>query len=145
MSVQRDPRSFRVLRGSVHNIVDDEVAGRILAGGRPEFPPDAVEVYRAGDVIPAGRLTVLGASRAEDRGVIEEIVDAVPPTPAAVALAAELGVDIASVVGTGKGGAVTVSDIRAAAADPIVVPAGEEETTGPFDAERTTMPTGGDA
>ena len=44
-----------------------------------------------------------------------EVEDEVEATDAAVELAEELGVDLASVEGTGVGGRVTVGDVRAAA------------------------------
>jgi pyruvate/2-oxoglutarate dehydrogenase complex dihydrolipoamide acyltransferase (E2) component len=45
----------------------------------------------------------------------ERYYEDIETTGAAAELAAELGVDLSTVEGTGKGGRITVSDVRAAA------------------------------
>lgn len=56
-----------------------------------------------------------------------------PPTPSkrAQEVAAELGVDLDKVEGTGSKGAITVSDVKAAAAASQSVPTGSEEQQEP--------------
>ena len=44
-----------------------------------------------------------------------------PPTPLARAVAAELGVDLATVTGSGRGGRVRRADVEAAASAPAEV------------------------
>jgi len=144
MSELRDPRSFRVLKGSVYNIEDDSLARRILAGGRPEVPAEAVRVYRAGQIVPAGRLSAVAVPSLLARGNIEPTEEAPRVSPAAVALAAELGIDLAVIVGTGKDGVVTVTDVRAAAASVMAQGAPGSDQPTQEDPE-PDQPTGGDA
>ena len=89
------------------------VIGRIIAVGAP-LPAAAAGAGPAGPTLAAAVRVAAPALAPGAR---------VPSSPLARRIAAELGVALAGVVGTGPGGLVVVRDIHAAAALPGVAPA----------------------
>ena len=123
-----------VAKGEVIAVVETDKANFDV-----ESPADgtllAIEVP-PGTVVPIG--TIIGVV-----GAPGEAASSPPPpprrdrpiaTPAARSLAAELGVDLATIKGTGDGGAITRDDVRAAAASssPATAPSPPPASTTPM-------------
>lgn len=100
------------------------------AAPRPVVQPSAAHVVRGPSETPAPR-PVASASHVEVGGVRRRV------SPAARKLAEERGVDLATVTGTGPLGAVTLSDVEAAAAELAARPAPPVEAMRP--AERQSL------
>jgi pyruvate dehydrogenase E2 component (dihydrolipoamide acetyltransferase) len=134
--------------------------GDIIAVVETEKGAIEVEVFEAGVVealliesgarVPVG--TVLATIRAEGAPLEGARAPAPPPRPLAPApprirvsplarrRAEELGVDLASVQGTGPGGAITREDVEGAAAIPRAAPPPVEEAAAPPAAPRPERP-----
>ena len=82
-----------------------EIIGYVLAEGEPPVKPTTGAAV--GATLPTGRLPTASASR---------LPGAARPSPIARRLAAEHGVDLAEVVGSGPGGRIVEADVRAAMA-----------------------------
>lgn len=75
-------------------------------------------LYSAGDTVQAGAVVAVLENGDEDSSDDDKPSATADVAPAAASLAAEIGVDINSVVGTGTGGRVLESDVMKVAADP---------------------------
>ncbi|KQX61928.1 dihydrolipoamide acetyltransferase family protein [Angustibacter sp. Root456] len=119
-----------VHRGQVIAVVDtaksaidveswhDGVVERLLVepGTTVDVGTPLAELGAVGQAIPVASAVIPSPRVAEPRASVK----APPPaTPVVRHLAAQLGVDLGSVVGTGQGGRITHADVRAAAGPPI--------------------------
>lgn len=95
-----------IVKGEGDTVLSDEVLGSIVEGGAAAAAPAAAPAAAA----PAA----VAADAGEDDPVA---------APAARKLAEENGIDLATVVGTGKGGRVTKEDVVAAVANKKAAPA----------------------
>src|SRR5947199_5965590 len=84
-----------------------------------------------GEVVPVGTvLVVIGGDGTQEPGSVEPnqvqaSTDRIQATPLVRKVAAELGVDLAAVTGTGPGGRITEDDVRGAASNTVLQGAGE--------------------
>jgi pyruvate/2-oxoglutarate dehydrogenase complex dihydrolipoamide acyltransferase (E2) component len=122
-----------VLRRVVAKVGDDAAVGSVLAiiaGADEELPaeepaPDADRLAATPSAPPA--ISVAEAGRAETRPAGR--LGRRPSSPAARRVAAELGVDISQLRGSGDGGLVTEADVRVAAQGSVAPSAPTEGRT----------------
>lgn len=82
----------------------------------------------AGDVVPVGQAVAVILAPGEPAPAPQAVEAKLPPaSPKARRLAKDLGVDIATIAGTGPGGEVTAADVQAAKSN-VAVPAADPST-----------------
>jgi 2-oxoglutarate dehydrogenase dihydrolipoamide succinyltransferase (E2 component) len=113
------------VKTDIAEIEEDGVAGGGVSSGSAEAPPSAEPPLAAPVIAPVpAPPTAAAAASVPDRGPRSQIL-----SPLVRRLAADHGIDLATVVGTGTGGRITKKDVEAAVqagavAAPVSSPAG---------------------